>query len=76
MIVYFRDKNNNYLKLGEAENQTQVNNFISKHLENHNYRAPYWRWWMESNGDLWCDVGSWSEFYVVKGVDEHFLERE
>lgn len=76
MIVYFQDKHQNYLRLGEAKTKREVNKLISNHLNSHNYKSHYSRWWREFNGDWICDVGSWSEFYVVKGADEHFLERE
>lgn len=76
MIVYFQRSNGSLLKLNEATTKEEVNKIINQHLMNHNYKSHYTRWWKEFNGDWICDVGSWSEFYIVKGADEHFLERE
>lgn len=74
MIVYFKRSNGELIKLGEAHNQKEVRKIISKHLEEHNFKSYYWRWWREHNGLWMCDIGSWSEFYVVEGANEHFLE--
>ena len=33
---------------------------------NPNYQSYYQRTWTDDNGWIWIDVGSWSEFYIVK----------
>lgn len=74
MIVYFERANGEWVNLGTAENFKEVCQTIMKFLNAHNFHPYYFRWWREQNG-LWkCDVGSWSEFFVIEGADETFLE--
>lgn len=41
----------------------EVSQKIQKFLEEHNYKSYYTRSW-EENGEMWFDVGSWSEFFI------------
>ena len=45
--------------------------YVSMALEdlyqrNPKYQSYYQRVWTDNNGWIWIDVGSWSEFYIVK----------
>ena len=45
--------------------------YVSMALEdlyqrNPKYQSYYQRVWTDDNGWIWIDVGSWSEFYIVK----------
>ena len=73
--VYFRNSRGIDRLLAEVDSKREVNLIIFNFLADHNYKSYYSRWWREPNGDWICDVGSWSEFFVVKGADETFMEK-
>lgn len=44
-----------------------ISNDVAKY--NPDYKIYYIRSWREEDGSVWFDVGSWSEFYVLKKED-------
>ena len=74
-IVYFENSYGKRKELGWFFTNKQANEIITKHLQEHNYKSYYRRWWFdERTKEWWCDVGSHSEFYIIIGEDEHFLD--
>ena len=39
---------------------------ITKFCEEHNFTIPYWRVQENEDGNLWFDVGSHSEFFILR----------
>lgn len=67
MKLYFKNSQCKERLIAECETVKDVGIEIRKFLDNHNYRSYYWR----SCGDeesVTIDVGSWSEFFIVKGI--------
>lgn len=73
MVVYFQRSNGERVKLNNALTLEEINRIITNHLKEHNYKSYYRRWWKELDNSWICDVGSWSEFYIVEGVEELFF---
>lgn len=66
MTVYFENANGVQREIGMADTQEETFKIIRKFLDEHNYKAPYWRSWSGENGETWVDVGSHTEFFVIK----------
>ena len=68
MKVYFKNSKGQYILIGEADD---VNAGMKMAMDDLKVRAPhfksyYQRTWQDDDGTTWLDVGSWSEFYVIK----------
>lgn len=61
---YFKRSNGERILLAENVNQKAAFAAMSKFLDDHNYKSYYTRTW-EKDNELWMDVGSWSEFFVL-----------
>lgn len=66
--LYFMHSNGSFSYVCDIGNDDLI---VSKALEdlykrNSNYQSYYQRTWTDENGWIWIDVGSWSEFYIVK----------
>ena len=66
--LYFRHSDGSFSYVCDIGNDDLI---VSKALEdlhkrNPNYQSYYQRIWTDENGWTWIDVGSWSEFHVVK----------
>lgn len=55
----------NWKFLGNYSDERDVNRRIQQFLDEHNYKSYYTRTWVE-NGSKWFDVGSHTEFFVVR----------
>ena len=67
MKLYFRNHYGKERLIAECDTVQEVGKEINKFLDAHNYKSYYWR----SFGDgesVTIDVGSWSEFFVIKGI--------
>lgn len=63
--IYFENQLGERRLLAKKENDEQVWQVINNFLTQHRYNAPYIRTW-EQDGEKWYDVGSWSEFFIVR----------
>lgn len=68
MKVYFKNGKGQYTLIGEVDD---VNTGMKMAMDDLKVRAPhfksyYQRTWQDDDGTTWLDVGSWSEFYVIK----------
>ena len=61
---YFKRTNGERVLLAENIGRETAFNTMKQFLGDHNYKSYYTRTW-ETNGELWMDVGSWSEFFVL-----------
>ena len=66
MKLYFCDSNNQERIIAEVSNDVEAMQQINKFLDEHNYKSYYTRIWVEPNGDKWFDVGSHTEFFILK----------
>lgn len=61
---YFQRSNGERILLAENVDRSGAFAAMSKFLSDHNYKSYYTRTWEKGN-ELWMDVGSWSEFFVL-----------
>lgn len=66
MTVYFENTNGVQREIGTTDSEVEAFKIIRKFLDDHNYKAPYWRSWSGESGQTWIDVGSHTEFFVIK----------
>lgn len=66
MKVYFENTNGIQREIGTADTNEEAIKVVRKFLGEHNYKAPYWRSWTGESGETWVDVGSHTEFFVMK----------
>ena len=72
--LYFRRYNKELVpvcNVPKSADMDTILNMISNDVAryNPNYKIYYTRSWKEEDGSVWFDVGSWSEFYVLKEED-------
>lgn len=70
MTLYFHNANNERVLLGEY-NRKGVFEAIQKFLDDHLFKSYYTRVWRKDD-EVWLDVGSWSEFFVVVDKDREW----
>lgn len=73
MKLYFRRNNGEFIFIQDVDGLT-VGEIISLflnyvHTINPKYKSYYQRYWKDENGWTWIDVGSYTEFGVVKKGD-------
>lgn len=73
MTLYFQSSNGKRRKLGEYTNKEDILKAINKFLDDHSFKSYYTRIWREED-EVWIDVGSWSEFFIVKDEDREWGE--
>lgn len=56
-------------EIGVATSRDLAFAVITNFLNEHHYKSYYWRCWEEGRR-LKIDVGSWSEFFYIKEVNE------
>lgn len=66
MKLYFRNSRGEERVIAEPVNDKECSTEIQKFLEEHNFKSYYTITWTEPDGSKWYDVGSWSEFFVVR----------
>lgn len=62
--LYFEDRFGERRKIGEADDVNTASPIISKFLYEHSFKSYYMNIWVE-NGEIYIDVGSHSEFFVL-----------
>lgn len=65
--LYFNNANDENKFVADLEKFSDFFDTIEKdiHKRNPRYNIPYYRTWIE-NGDMMVDVGSHTEFYILK----------
>ena len=66
MKLYFRNSHGQERVIAEPTDEKECNKEIQKFLDEHNFKSYYTRTWTEPDGSEWYDVGSWSEFFIVR----------
>ena len=68
MKLYFRNCYGTERLIAECQTVQEVHKEIEKFLDEHNYKSYYSRSWKEDNGDIIVDVGSYTEFFIIKDI--------
>lgn len=69
MKLYFQHSDGSESFVCETEEGRYVSDALEDlHKRNPNYKSYYQRIWMDDNGWVWIDVGSHTEFWIVKEV--------
>lgn len=68
MKLIFQNSRGEESVIAEPSNREEVNKEINKFLDDHNFKSYYTRVWAE-NGRLIFDVGSWSEVFILEGMN-------
>lgn len=66
MKLYFRNSRGQERMIAEPTDEKECYKEIQKFLDEHNFKSYYTRTWTEEDGSKWYDVGSWSEFFIVR----------
>lgn len=61
---YFERSNGERILLAGNVNREAAFTVMSQFLDDHNYKSYYTRTW-EENNELWMDVGSHTEFFIL-----------
>lgn len=70
MRLYFVRANGERKHLSQVFDNRETNLIIKNFLDEHNFKSYYTRiWYEEKEHELWFDVGSHTEFFVVTQVD-------
>ncbi len=73
MILYFENSSGKRKEIGHPESEKEIFKLISDFLKKHNYKSYYTRIWKNEKGEIYYDVGSYSEFFVLID-DEQYNE--
>ena len=68
MKLYFRNCKQEDRELAIVQTHEEAMKIIYSFLEDHNYKSFYYRKW-EEEGETMIDVGSHTEFFVLKGEE-------
>ena len=68
MKLYFQNSRGVERLIAEPSNREEVVKEINKFLDDHNYKSYYTRVW-EDDGRLVFDVGSYTEFFILEGMN-------
>ena len=67
MKLYFKNSSGKELLIASVEDEEEAIREIKKFCEERDYNIPYWRGWGSIDGDgIWYDVGSHTEFFILK----------
>lgn len=71
MRLYFENSQGKRKFISQVHHMKEIFAIIADVLEEYNYKSYYTRTWYEENKkELWFDVGSHSEFFVVTEVEK------
>lgn len=71
MTLYFQSSNGQRREIGYYTTQKYIFKAINAFLDEHNYKSYYTRIWRQGN-EVWFDVGSHTEFFVLIDKDNKF----
>ena len=85
MYLYFKNSNGQYKllsnkikgdinKIVTEKVDDEIYRIIRAFIKNHNYKSYYTRVWQTENNDVYFDVGSWTEFFVVSEKEYDIIE--
>ena len=65
LILYFENSQGKRTEIGRPSSMDEASQIISDFLKSHNYKSYYTRMWINDNDEVYYDVGSHFEFFVV-----------
>lgn len=65
LILYFEDDKGDRREIGRPLSTEDIYKTIDVFLKDHNYKSYYIRAWKNEKNEIYYDVGSWSEFFVL-----------
>ena len=70
MKLYFLNSRNEEVYVGEPTSRQEVGKMIDEFVlsKNPTYKIHYMRMWRTQENHIKFDVGSWSEFFILKDV--------
>jgi hypothetical protein len=68
--LYFLSSRGEERLIAECETVQEAHKEIDKFLDEHNFKSYYTRSWSDEEG-IMIDVGSHSEFFVIKGISHN-----
>lgn len=75
MKIFFENSQGIRKEIGLTNSAMEARKVISDFLNKHNYKSYYWRYSLdEKNHEIWIDVGSHSEFFIVTDFKELTME--
>ena len=66
MKLYFQNSQGKERVIAEVATEKEAYNESHKFLDEHNYKSYYTRTWMRNKYDKVYDVGSHTEFFILK----------
>ena len=66
MTLYFKNGYDEERVIGNPDSVDGAHLLITAFLNAHHYKSYYTRIWAEENRDMWFDVGSHSEFFILR----------
>lgn len=69
MKLYFQRSDGTRKFLKFCRNEKEAMQEIHKFCAERNFKIYYTRYWKEPDGEVWYDVGSHTEFFIIKGID-------
>ena len=71
MKLYFEDSEGKRKFLNQVSDIKEANKIIYQLLKEYNFTSYYTRTWYENKKkEIYFDVGSWSEFFVITDVEK------
>lgn len=65
LILYFENSQGLRREIGRPQSTEEIFQLIKDFLKAHNYKSYYTRIWKNEEDEIYYDVGSWSEFFVL-----------
>lgn len=65
LILYFENSQGLRREIGRPQSTEEIFQLIGDFLKAHNYKSYYTRIWKNEKDEVYYDVGSWSEFFVL-----------
>lgn len=66
MKLYFENSRGERRVIAEPETEEEANKEIHKFCEDRNFKIYYVRSWVDNKGFKWFDVGSHTEFFLLR----------
>lgn len=67
MELYFKNNRGEERKLADVKDSREAMTEINKFCDERKFKIYYVRGWIEKNGDTVYDVGSHTEFFILRG---------
>lgn len=66
MVLYFENSQGEWRKIGEPASKQEAWKIVSRFCADRNFKIYYCRNWTTPEGETYYDVGSHTEFFILK----------